>query len=1241
MRQFQYSSKNLFLFFIFLISFPVLVRSQTKDYPSLLWEVSGNGLTKPSYLYGTMHVSKKVAFHLTDAFFEGLKNTEAVALESNPETWLSEIMNEGLSMVNSSYYRNYYGAQNTDFYQKAFNFKIPTNKFIQVQIAKEPENVNSLLYRYNGNSGNFEEYTYLDLFIFQTAKKSYKPVVALEDFKTSLQMLAKSSMPDDDKEPLIRKAMPPYDIQSKIEDAYRNGDLDMLDSLNKLSYASKNFEKYMLLDRNVIMADNMNLIMKKQSLFTAIGAAHLPGEFGVISLLRKMGYTVKPVISSVSKKSIKSMNSFDEAHTPLVFQTQFSLDSTFKVDAPGKLFGVTGIDQMDSYLYTDMVNGSYYMIKRIKTFGLLREQDVAYQTRRIDSLLYESIPGKIIKKEAITANNGDPGFEIINKTRRGDLQHYRIYMSDKYIYIFKVAGLGDYVKTSDVDKFFRSITFKNEKNNESWTTYKPAFGGYEISIPANYNLIKPKDSNYQKEKITASQGFDYYMFTRSVLNDYYYIEEDTFELSQLSKNFYESLDFQLQSKEFGTYRSLPCITVSAKKKSNGSFLHFRIVLKDQQYFLLACKSNSKEAPANFLNSLKFNEFKHEQMETYVDTSYYYSATTDYKEAKKSFFEELSNPMSYYYSKLKKPMPYLNWDKDKTIESPSTGEAIGIYVLKCSDFRMDRSLDDFWKTQTDHYILNTSLHIKEQKKFEKNGLQGLDLVLNDTNSVKQIRTRMYQKEGLLYIIHTTSDTVSGLSSWANTFFETFKLSDTVIGRSIFEDKINEFLTDAASKDSTTREKVEAVYFNIVFADKHATALMKFMGSADFNNASWPVRTSLIRKLGGLKDPQIVSFLKNEYPKYVDSASFQLSILQALANQRTEQGTKAFLQCLINESPLSNSEYEVSDIFRPFYDSLKVARSLFPQLLDITRYMEYKSSIYGLLSSLLDSSIVTSQVYAVGKNDVLRQANEELKRQKAEENNKVNTSSNTSFESDYGGNDDISRAMSEALAAAKMAEMEAQAASDNYIAPNYLLVDYADLLAPYYAETSVKIFFDKAFKTKDPDFKISLIGILLKNSLSVADTMIDNLAKDPKTRIAIYSKLKKINKLNKIKPEYLTQRSLVEAMLFGQKNIPADSIKFITTKYVESKDQSGVVYFYRSTNKVDGQLKLNFIAFESKDSTSFQMPPAVVNSRIIYPKDDINKMVDEVCYELSLNGRKRVKKSYWNNYDYSDFSYGEED
>ena len=63
-----------------------------KKYPSLFWEITGNGLARPSYLFGTMHVSSKMVFHLPDSFYLGIKNCDVVALETNPESWQEDLV---------------------------------------------------------------------------------------------------------------------------------------------------------------------------------------------------------------------------------------------------------------------------------------------------------------------------------------------------------------------------------------------------------------------------------------------------------------------------------------------------------------------------------------------------------------------------------------------------------------------------------------------------------------------------------------------------------------------------------------------------------------------------------------------------------------------------------------------------------------------------------------------------------------------------------------------------------------------------------------------------------------------------------------------------------------------------------------------------------------------------------------------------------------------------------------------
>src|SRR6478736_1196258 len=110
------------LFFLFFYSFTLLSAQnlKTSKYPSLFWEITGKGLKKPSYLFGTMHVSNKMAFHLSDSFYNAIQNTDMVALELNPEFWQKDMVKMGAAQEQiESFYKD-----NTTQYINEFSFKI-------------------------------------------------------------------------------------------------------------------------------------------------------------------------------------------------------------------------------------------------------------------------------------------------------------------------------------------------------------------------------------------------------------------------------------------------------------------------------------------------------------------------------------------------------------------------------------------------------------------------------------------------------------------------------------------------------------------------------------------------------------------------------------------------------------------------------------------------------------------------------------------------------------------------------------------------------------------------------------------------------------------------------------------------------------------------------------------------------------------------------------------------------------
>src|SRR6218665_1169628 len=56
-------------------------KQKTVDQNSLLWKISGNGLTKPSYVFGTIHLICESDYFWNPVMEEALKATEKICME--------------------------------------------------------------------------------------------------------------------------------------------------------------------------------------------------------------------------------------------------------------------------------------------------------------------------------------------------------------------------------------------------------------------------------------------------------------------------------------------------------------------------------------------------------------------------------------------------------------------------------------------------------------------------------------------------------------------------------------------------------------------------------------------------------------------------------------------------------------------------------------------------------------------------------------------------------------------------------------------------------------------------------------------------------------------------------------------------------------------------------------------------------------------------------------------------------
>ncbi|WP_396181873.1 TraB/GumN family protein, partial [Flavobacterium sp.] len=416
---------------LFLLTFlSISAFAQEKKYQSLFWEISGNGLAKKSYMYGTMHVSDKVSFHLSDSFFEKLMASDFIANESEPNTW-TELYDLYGFYQSTQTRRNFYSNFYTSPIEKDYLYSL---------FRGTNYNLIGLLSRTNQANQEFQEETYLDMFIYRTGRKYGKKTLGLEDVKSTTLNIEKAeaemdrSEVDENKQAIL-KILKKRSYVDVLRDAYREKDLDLLDTLNMLS-SPKSYNKAMLFDRNEGMSASMDSIMKTGSLFAAIGAAHLPGKNGMIEILRRKGYTVTPILSEYTEKGKKLKKQIEDYFVKPVFEINTTSDEMISLP----LFPLV-LKNGENLESPDLGNGGHINVKRMLLQDFITKKDEKFNHKTLDSLFFENIPGEILEIKSYQEKNNFV-YDIKSKTKTGKNERYRYYITPLEIIAVIMSGEG-------------------------------------------------------------------------------------------------------------------------------------------------------------------------------------------------------------------------------------------------------------------------------------------------------------------------------------------------------------------------------------------------------------------------------------------------------------------------------------------------------------------------------------------------------------------------------------------------------------------------------------------------------------------------------------------------------------------------------------------------------------------------------------------------------------------------------
>ena len=266
------------------------------DNNTLLWEITGNGLQQPTYVYGTYHIMCKKYLAISNQLNIAIANADEVYMEldmDDPATMMG-----GFSLMNMKGDNKLADVFSTNDYKKVTHFFIDSLHMPLSFINRiKPFFLMAMLYPKltdcNASSGVEEA-------ILKVAKANKKEIKGLETMAFQASVFdsipyttqAKELIKMLDSLPQYKKYMDTllniYLSQNlqKIEDQFNNNELGMMDN-----------QDILLDDRNANWVKQLQQLMQQKSLLVAVGAGHLVGKKGLIQLLKNKGYTLRPLLN--------------------------------------------------------------------------------------------------------------------------------------------------------------------------------------------------------------------------------------------------------------------------------------------------------------------------------------------------------------------------------------------------------------------------------------------------------------------------------------------------------------------------------------------------------------------------------------------------------------------------------------------------------------------------------------------------------------------------------------------------------------------------------------------------------------------------------------------------------------------------------------------------------------------------------------------------------------------------------
>lgn len=901
---------------------------------TLLWRISGKEGHPVSYLYGTMHLTDERLFTLGDSLYAAIRNSDGFAIELDPNAMASFILEEAEKQLTEE--KNIKEILSDEEYRTygpllAKKLGKPLPSITSEDILHEKNNWIRQSYR----TGQMP--TFLDAYLFDIARRQHKWTGGVEDLidqkgiihdvvdKSDILGLAA----DENKGAAGGLTLP------KMIDIYVRQDLEAIDTL----FGNREDRDLILIKRNLKMARRMDSLSGVRSMVFAVGAAHLPGEDGLIHLLREKGFTVEPVFSS---RKIRSAD-YPVPELPDVWEAVNDEDGFYRAEMPGKAGEIMLYGMVKMKTFIDIFKSTGYVVTAVRS---------SFSNEKTDSLLDQTASRVFAKKNRKDYAN----IEIDGARGRAytvtDVDGYKkgyLVSKDGVIYMaFGTATRMTDKNRSDIDHFLRSFhiiaTASAPGNEVKANLFVDSSLALSVRVPGTPRLFPTNNGEWNSRLYVSSDlktGSYYFFGANSVLAGHF-IENDSTLLQTLKEEGIKKLK-KVDRDTSWMVNGERVIEFTGRMKEVDVLLTTRYISRGNRWYaLLAMYPLSGRMPAVDSFFASFTELKEPDRPWQKSVSPDSAFSTWAPQA----FTGRAKDSSGTYT-------YTSFDSLHVISYDVVSYKLGPYYWSVSD-------SAFWADRIEAKISYRDT-LLEKRPITNGDAKGWEWIKKQRGSNLYYRELLLLHGDRLYALVVNSAKSQVHRPEADRFFEEFRLRGPTTANPYLQSQAEPLLRALFDADSATAAKAYPGLSGASFQKKDLPLLYRCLlrqSPLDRGEEGYQkVNSSLVDIVEELKDTGTFQWARQQYPSIPDSLAYlQNSLLRLMATPDSLHF--ATLVDLLRKDPPAEplSYFVVSKLA----DTPALTVKFFPTLLPLLNDTIQRDRMLRLTAQLLDSNSLDAKL-----------------------------------------------------------------------------------------------------------------------------------------------------------------------------------------------------------------------------------------------------------------------------------------